>query len=242
MATAGEKLEHCSPATRVRSAAKQETNRTSASGVPSIIHEFLAGYGPTPVPLTADQYLAAIRAEIFPEKAPIELIDGFLLHKDRRDGGGDLMTEGDRHYLVKNLLRDVLDPLVRPYGFHAVTEPPLLLSTLAVPEPDIAVFRGRLLDYRGRLPQPADAAVLIEVAWSSLIHDRVTKLERYAAAGVPTYWIVNLASSEIEVYSRADAANSRYSELRTYGRNAVIPLPLFDAATVDVSVAEFLPE
>src|SRR5690606_201977 len=141
---------------------------------------------------------------------------------DRRDAVGDLMTEGDRHYLTKNLLRQVLDALVTPLGFHAVTEPPVLLSDFTLPEPDVGVFRGRLLDYRGRLPRAQDAAVLIEVAWSSLRHDRSVKLARYAEAGVPSCWIVNLSSATVEVHTSPAPKASRYSEMRTFDSNAAI--------------------
>ena len=194
------------------------------------------------VPLTAEQYLAAIESRILPEKAQIELIDGLMFRKDRRDAGGDAVTEGNRHYLVKNLLQELLSPLARPFGCHAVTEPPILLSETAVPEPDVAVFRGSLLDYRGRLPHAGDAAAVIEVAWSSLPHDRTTKLERYAAAGIPVYWIVNIESREVEVFSGPVAAESRYAERTVYDRRGTIPLPLIDAGTIGVPVAAFLPE
>lgn len=243
MTTTREKIERPSSASDEQNLGNRGIGRLRSSPtIPPILGQILEGYGPTPMPLTADQYLAAVHAGILPEKAPIELIDGILIYKDRRDAGGDLMTEGDRHYLIKNLLRDVIDPLVRRLGFHTVTEPPLLLTDLSVPEPDVAVFRGGLLDYRGRLPQPSDAAIVIEVSWSSLSHDRQVKLQRYAAAGVPTYWIVNLESMSVEVYSRPNERDSRYSDLKTFDRTATISLPLFDAGTVEVPVADFLPE
>lgn len=209
---------------------------------PRLLADILAGLAPPLVPLTVEQYRAMIEAGILPERAPVELIDGLLMWKDRRDDGGDLMTEGDRHYLVKHLLRDVLDPLVRPLNFHVVIEPPILLPDSGVPEPDLAVLRGRLLDYRGRLPSANDAAILIEIAWSSLRFDRQRKLNRYAAAGVPAYWVVDLAAAAVEVYSQPDLKRSQYGCLETYERSATIPLSLDETTAVEVPVAQFLPE
>lgn len=208
---------------------------------PPLIAQIAADGGPLLFPLNVDQFLASVRGGVFPERAQIELVDGLLFRKDRRDAEGDLMTEGERHYLAKNLLRQVLDSIVSPLGCHAVTEPPVHLSDFTLPEPDVGVFRGKLLDYRGRLPQAADAALLVEVAWSSLKYDRGIKLARYAAAGVPTYWIVSLSTATVEVYTRPEPAESRYAEKRTFDATASIPLTLFDKTTVEVPAAGFLP-
>lgn len=191
-------------------------------------------------PLSVSQYLAAIEAGVFGENAPIELIDGLLFQKDRRDAEGDIMTEGERHYLAKQLLRQKLDSLVSPFGFHAVTEPPLILSDLTLPEPDVAVLRGQLLDYRGRLPVANDAVLVVEVAWSSLRTDQRFKQERYAAAGIPNYWIVNLAANVVEVYSKPDPPNGKYSHLETFDRKATLSLPLSGRDALTISVADFL--
>ena len=42
--------------------------------------------------------------------------------------------------------------------------------------------------------------LLIEVADTSLEYDREIKLPRYAAAGIPEVWVVNLVENIIEVY------------------------------------------
>lgn len=191
-------------------------------------------------PLSVSQYLAAIEAGVFGENAPIELIDGLLFQKDRRDAEGDIMTEGERHYLAKQLLRQKLDLVVSPLGFHAVTEPPLILSDLTLPEPDVAVLRGQLLDYRGRLPVANDAVLVAEVSWSSLRTDQRTKQERYAAAGIANYWIVNLAAKVVEVYSEPDPPRSKYAHLETFDRKAKLSLSLPEGDPLTISVAEFL--
>jgi hypothetical protein len=55
-------------------------------------------------------------------------------------------------------------------------------------------------DYETRHPEPADDALIIEVADSSLRQDR--NLMPICGGGVvPTSWIVNLSDREVEVYS-----------------------------------------
>jgi Uma2 family endonuclease len=66
----------------------------------------------------------------------------------------------------------------------------------SMPEPDLLVCTLR--DGR-RFPHPATAVLIIEVAETSLLHDRDKAFE-YAAAKVPEYWIVDLNAGRIEVY------------------------------------------
>ena len=41
-----------------------------------------------------------------------------------------------------------------------------------MPEPDLVVVRGTWRDYKSRYPEPADTALVVEVAYSSLSEDR----------------------------------------------------------------------
>lgn len=67
-----------------------------------------------------------------------------------------------------------------------------------MPEPDVAVVRGLLGDYGARHPIPADVALVVEVADSTLAADRLA-LRRYGWAGIPCVWIVNLVDETVEV-------------------------------------------
>jgi len=58
--------------------------------------------------------------------------------------------------------------------------------------------RGRHADYRSA--HPTRAALIVEVAESSLTFDRVQKGSLYARAGIVDYWIVNLVDRVVEVY------------------------------------------
>ena len=67
------------------------------------------------------------------------------------------------------------------------------------PEPDIAVARGKQRRYEDRHPGPEDLVLLVEVTELSE-QDRTKKLVGYAAAGIPIYWILDLALRRLEVY------------------------------------------
>jgi Uma2 family endonuclease len=67
------------------------------------------------------------------------------------------------------------------------------------PEPDVAIVRGCVQDYR--TSHPSTAALVIEIAISSASFDR-QKAALYAEAGVEEYWIVLPAERCVEVYRR----------------------------------------
>ena len=64
---------------------------------------------------------------------------------------------------------------------------------------------------------PRTALLVIEVAGDSLRLDRQTKAALYAGAGIPEYWIVNLAETTVEVHRDPD------SEKGAYRTKAVVP-------------------
>jgi Uma2 family endonuclease len=90
------------------------------------------------------------------------------------------------------------------------------------PEPDVVWVNRK--EY-SQHPEPGDILLLIEIADSSLEFDRNEKLEVYAEAGIPEYWIVNLIDQQIEVYRRPSGRT--YQEQQTYRSDAKIhPLAL----------------
>jgi Uma2 family endonuclease len=90
-----------------------------------------------------------------------------------------------------------------PPGWIVRVQDPLALDEESAPEPDIAVVRGSRTDYRHA--HPARAALIIEVAESSLAFDRSQKGSLYARGGIADYWIVNLVDRVVEVYREPGA-------------------------------------
>lgn len=85
-------------------------------------------------------------------------------------------------------------------GWVIRVQGPLSLGTDSDPEPDIAVVAGKARDFKDA--HPTSAALVIEVADSSLVYDRNVKASLYAKFGISDYWIVNLKKRQIEVHRR----------------------------------------
>jgi Uma2 family endonuclease len=84
---------------------------------------------------------------------------------------------------------------------------------------------------------PPDVYLVIEVADSSLSYDRGAKLARYAAAGVPEVWVVNLRAREVTAYTAL--SGSEYTTVRTCrAGESVSPQAFPDLA---LAVDDFIP-
>ena len=86
---------------------------------------------------------------------------------------------------------------------------------------------------RARLPEPADILLIVEVSKSTLSFDRSTKLELYARAGIPEYWLVNLVKMQLEVYRNPDIEEGRYRELVTLEEGRAATPTAFSACEID---------
>lgn len=159
--------------------------------------------------LTAEQLRRMESAGILSEGEPLELIDGLLVLKDRRDAGEGPLNHGIRHATAVRRLA-VLEALVQPHGFHLQRQLPIALSDYSEPDPDGAIVRGSGEDYSTGHLGPTDLLLVIEVADSSLNYDRTTKQRIYASAGIPHYWIVNLRDNQVEQFEHP-APNGAYS-------------------------------
>ena len=119
---------------------------------------------------------------------------------------------------------------VRALGHRAVvlTRQPLVVDAATEYQPDVVVVRPPLQ----RMPGAADAALVVEVAEPSPVPDREAKLLRYAAAGVPEVWIVDLVGDAVEVYREPTTAG--YAHARRLGRGADVAPAAFPDALVGV--------
>jgi hypothetical protein len=195
--------------------------------------------GPRIARLTVDQVHAMIEAGIVHEGAPIELIDGVLIHKDRSASGEDPMSTGKEHSLVVSLLGE-LDADLAQRGCHMQTQNPLSLPPHDEPEPDGATLRGRPRAYTNRVPGAADAGSVIEVSDSSLAYDRKTKLGLYARAGIAQYVIVNLNERCIEIYEQPRPDGS-YQHIAVRRAGEIVALRLADGERFEILADRILP-
>ena len=190
------------------------------------------------VPLTVEQYHGMIEARILAEGAPIELLDGFLVRKDRSKAGGDPMTVGHHHAWVVDALTNLAGDVVR-LGARLRIQQPITLPPDDEPEPDATIFAAG--DFRERHPGPADIFCVVEAADSSLRHDRTTKQRIYASHGIPQYVIVNLEENVIEDYRRPDVGAGRYDPPVVLRRGQTVSFELGGDRRLDVAVESLLP-
>ncbi|MEI9939510.1 MAG: Uma2 family endonuclease [Pseudomonadota bacterium] len=137
-------------------------------------------------PLRRAEYDALVALGAFRDER-IELLDGALV---------PMSPIGPPHSSAVQKLMELLLPAL--LGRATVrAQSPFAAHELSEPEPDIAVVPHG--DYASA--HPSEAYLIIEVADSSLEHDRDVKLQMYALSGVPEYWIVNLRKRCIEVHT-----------------------------------------
>lgn len=184
-----------------------------------IIEAMARGEAPPFAPLNVDQYHEMIRTGILPEGAPIELLDGLLVYKDRGDSkSSDPMVHGPDHVLAAKLLLRVVDALIVGLDCHSQFQLPITLPPDHEPEPDVSIVRGTPRDYASAVPTADDTLAAMEVAYTSRGLDRGSKLTAYAAAGIPTYVVVDLVKDVVEVYANPFVTESRFDRLVTYRR------------------------
>jgi Uma2 family endonuclease len=110
------------------------------------------------------------------------------------------------------------------------------------PRPDAAVLIGNTRDFAAK--HPSTAVLVVEVADTSLRHDRVVKAHRYALAGIADYWIVNLIDRQVEVYRNPGPDPDRPGR-HCYAEVSIVPVdghvtPLAKT-DMQIAVADLLP-
>jgi Uma2 family endonuclease len=193
-----------------------------------------------PARLTVDQYHQMIRLGILEEGKPIELLDGYLLHKIRNATGEDPMTVGLRHAVcVKKVAK--LGQRLERLGCDIQTQQPVTLPPFDEPEPDGAIVMGKAESYLDHHPEAADLLCVIEVADDSLRRDRGYKQQIYADSGIPQYVIANLPDNRIEFYTDPQKGKGRYGTTVTLEPKDTLVLKLKGGKELRIRVRSILP-
>jgi Uma2 family endonuclease len=159
----------------------------------------------------------------------LELLDGLLVVRE---------PQGSPHAAIAAKVGYVVGAAFGS-GWHIRLHSPLALGEHSEPEPDVAVVAGIPDDHLDA--HPSTAALVIEVADSSLRLDRRFKAAIYARAGLPEYWIVNLVDPALEVHRdpRSSDDDWRYHAVDLLRPPAqVSPLA---APAASIRVADLLP-
>lgn len=140
---------------------------------------------------TVDEFLQMCEQGIIDEDERLELLDGEII---------EMAALGIRHeWCVDRLTRLLISQIGTTA--HIRIQGSLRLTRGSLPQPDLLILKWRTDEYAEHRPTAADVLLLIEVSDSTLANDRRVKGPRYAQAGIPEYWIVNLVDNQVEVYT-----------------------------------------
>jgi Uma2 family endonuclease len=106
---------------------------------------------------------------------------------------------------------------------------PFAAGKYALPEPDIAVVRRD----RPRGVHPHEALLVIEVSNEPSRRDRSAKLDIYARAKVPEYWLVDVTKQCVEVYTKP--VRGRYTRQRVLHDGGVLRPTLLRGVAIPLS-------
>jgi Uma2 family endonuclease len=182
---------------------------------------------PTPYRWTRAEYYRLGELGFFQNKR-VELIRGEIV---------EMSPKGWPHVVAVRKTAGVLEAAFVGIGWVARQEPVNL--TDSEPEPDVAVVRGRFEDFADH---PTTAALIVEVADTSLFYDTTTKAGLYAEMAIPDYWVVDVEHRQLLVFrdpAPVAAGGAAYRTHLTLGPDATVS-PLA-APAASIRVADLLP-
>ncbi len=145
------------------------------------------GSGPKPHRFTISEYRKLGETGLFRDMKTM------LLH-------GELFTMGmpkPPHDVALNVTCEFLRS-VCPTGHHVRNQQSFDIGTDNDPGPDLAVVPGSIRDNATKTP--TQAALIVEIASTTLTIDLTTKAELYATAGVPEYWVLDIEGRALHVF------------------------------------------
>ncbi len=172
--------------------------------------------------ISVAEYDAMIKAGIFDEDAPIELIEGELV---------TMPPIGDDHVNITVHLGFILYRLQTQEKAVVIQQNPIRLAR-SEPQPDF-VLVGYVANYQSGVPNAADVLLAIEVSDSTLRIDKNVKTKLYAAAAIPEYWIVDVNHLTVRQYWQPK--DGTYLQIKQYTLADAITSISFPDFTLRVS-------
>lgn len=176
---------------------------------------------------TVDEVTRMVETGILGEDEPLELIRGELII---------VTPQGPRHSYTTGSLADRLREAYVGVAFVR-EEKPIVTSEASLPEPDVAVVRGRREDFVDRHPSGRDAILIVETAITSQKTDH-EKAADYAMGGVPVYWLLDVPARRLEVH-REPQPDGRYRVVHVLAAADHVEVP---ETTLRWRVADLLPD
>ncbi len=138
---------------------------------------------------TRAEYYRAAEVGVFRPDEKLELINGEIYEK--------VSPQSRAHARAVMKGQKALEAAFGP-GFFVQPQCPMRVSDDSEPEPDLLVVEGDPEEFEDH-PTYTDAALVVEVAETTLRFDRGKKAALYAEAGVADYWVVSTAERRLYV-------------------------------------------
>jgi Uma2 family endonuclease len=183
-----------------------------------------------PYRFTVKQLERMIETGVIPDSADVELIRGRLYR----------MTKHEPHSFTVLMIARMLRRMFPEEGFTVREEKALSHDRGSMPEPDVAVVRGRLEDFRPRPPSTSEAVLVVEVCHSTRRADYRDKLWLYAEGGVPAYWIVDVDARTITVHAEPTSEGG-FRRVEAFAEGASAPVVLDGREVGRIAVKDVLP-
>ena len=175
--------------------------------------------------ISVEEYFAMGEAGVFDEDDRVELLDGRLI---------DMPPIGPPHSHSVNHLEELFAR--RAYAEDSPVarlsiQNPIQLDEYGAPQPDIVLYDPEMPT--DRHPRPEDIYLVVEVADTTVDYDRQVKADRYAAAGIPEYWLVDLPGEAVDVFRQPESDGfAERSRFRQGDTITVSALPGIEAVPV----------
>lgn len=173
---------------------------------------------------TREEYERMAAEGLFAPDARVELIDGIVYNMSPQKGPHTTCL----HLALRILTFLFPDAYVR-------VQSPLALTADSEPEPDLAVVQGTVEDYA--VDHPTTALFVVEVADSSLAHDKNRKIPLYARCGIPEAWLLNVPAKTLEIHRDPRGGRYRSHQMLRIG-DSISPLARPEA---QIAVADLFP-
>ncbi|ACK65898.1 protein of unknown function DUF820 [Rippkaea orientalis PCC 8801] len=158
------------------------------------------------------------------EGQKVELLEGDIV---------EMSPEGIEHSFTNEsiviYLRNKLSGLAHVREGHPIT------LDNSEPEPDIAIVRLPLANYRTHHPYAEDIYWLIEVSQRTLKKDLEEKVMTYARNGISEYWVIDLKNKKLIIHTQP--SQDKYLQIVEYQSGIVKPQAF---ANIEIAIDNLL--
>jgi len=171
---------------------------------------------------TVDDFNTMAEQGLFDPTDRLELIEGEIIEMSPFGKLRARCVDYLNHFLAQLLDKSAIIRI----------QSPIILDDLSEPQPDIAILRHKSDFYKESHPHAADVLLVIEVADTTVEYDRTIKLPKYAKAGIPEAWFIDLGAERVEVHT--DPKNNTYGIVKIYQRGENTTSESFSNLTMKV--------